>query len=64
MRQQTYLVSDAEVEAAMNFLGRASDLAGREQPIPPSLMRCILEEAAMVRTGIKRAPTEEVGGQR
>jgi hypothetical protein len=41
------LVSDAEVDAAMEFLNRASDLAGRHQPIPRTIMRCGCEQQSL-----------------
>jgi hypothetical protein len=47
------IVSDAEVQAAKAILDRMSALAGREQPVPDTLVRIMLEEAAMVRTGMK-----------
>lgn len=46
------IVSDEEVQAARDILNRMSDLAGREQPIPDTLIRIMLEEAAMVRLGM------------
>lgn len=64
MAKPAPLVSDAEVDAALEFLNRASDLAGRKQPIPRTLMRCILEEAAMERVGMRSrtVPNGERGG--
>jgi hypothetical protein len=51
------LVSDDEVRAAKGVLDRMPALAGREQPVPDTLIRFMLEEAAMVRVGmIKLAP--------
>lgn len=48
------LVSDEEVRAASDALDRLSEAAGRENPVPATFMRFILEEAAMVRTGMKK----------
>jgi hypothetical protein len=47
------IVSDDEVRAAKAVLDRMSALAGRAQPVPEMLIRFMLEEAAMVRTGMK-----------
>lgn len=55
MSEQTYLVSDAEVQAAKDMLDHMSDLAGREQPVPSTLIRVMLEEAAKIRAGMKPA---------
>jgi hypothetical protein len=55
MAEVKKLVSEAEVDAAMEYINRASAFAGRVQPIPRTLMRCILEESAMERTGMRRA---------
>lgn len=48
------LVSDDEVKAAKDVLDQMSAMAGREQPVPDTLIRFMLEEAAMVRTGMKQ----------
>lgn len=56
MERPKPLVSDAEVQAALGILNQMSVLAAREQPVPGTLMRIILEEAAMVRVGMKPAP--------
>lgn len=48
------LVSDDEVKAAKGILDQMSAMAGREQPVPDTLIRFMLEEAAMVRTGMKK----------
>lgn len=50
------LVSDAEVAAAKDILDRMAATAGREQPVPDTLIRIMLEEAAMVRTGMIDPP--------
>jgi hypothetical protein len=46
------LVSDEEVRAAEGMLARLCEAAGREPPIPAVFIRHMLEEAAMVRTGM------------
>lgn len=52
MSEPRPLVSKSEVRAAKDYLDRASKLAGREQPVPDTLIRGMLEEAAMVRVGM------------
>lgn len=49
MANPTPLVSDDEVRAAEEMLQRLSDAAGREQPIPATFIRFMLEEAAKAR---------------
>lgn len=53
-RKPEPLVSDDEVKAAKGILDQMSALAGREQPVPDALIRFMLEEAAMIRTGMKK----------
>lgn len=48
------LVSDDEVRAAKSILDQMSAMANREQPVPDTLIRFMLEEAAMIRTGMKK----------
>ena len=53
------LVSDEEVRAAKVLVDKVADFAGHK-PIPDFIVRFILEEAAMVRTGMKPMPTKTV----
>ena len=50
---QPQLVSDDEVQAAASVLNQMAAVAGRTQPVPDTIVRFMLEEAAMVRTGMK-----------
>jgi hypothetical protein len=54
MAKPASLVSDAELDAAMDTLARISDAAGRSPPIPRSIMRCVLEKAAFARLQMTR----------
>ncbi len=56
MTETRLLVSDAEVKAAKDYLDKASGLAGREQPVPDTIIRGMLEEAAIVRVGMRARP--------
>lgn len=56
MAERKFLVSDGEVRAARIILDKMAALAGREQPVPDSLIRIMLEEAAMVRVGMMPEP--------
>lgn len=49
------LVSDDEVRAAKVLVDKVAEFAGHK-PIPDFIVRFILEEAAMVRTGMKPMP--------
>lgn len=49
------LVSDDEVRAAKVLVDKVAEFAGHK-PIPDFIVRFILEEAAMVRTGMKSMP--------
>lgn len=51
------LVSDDEVRAAKRVLDQMAQMAGRDQPVPDTIVRFMLEEAAMVRVGMKAAPS-------
>lgn len=48
------LVSDDEVRAASGKLERLLDFVGRENPVNDTFIRFMLEEAAMVRAGMKQ----------
>lgn len=50
------IVSDNEVRAAKYVLDDMAEAAGRDQPVPDVLVRFMLEEAAMVRLGMKPPP--------
>lgn len=43
------VITSAEVEAAKSTLDKMADLAGRDQPVPDTLIRVMLEAAAKVR---------------
>jgi hypothetical protein len=51
------LVSDEEVRAAKVLVDKVADFAGHK-PIPDFIVRFILEEAAMVRMGMKPMPVK------
>jgi len=50
------LVSDEEVRAAKVMVDKFAEFAGHK-PVPDFIVRFILEEAAMVRTGMKPMPS-------
>ncbi len=52
------LVSDEEVRAAKVLVDKVAEFAGHK-PIPDFIVRFILEEAAMVRMGMKPMPQRD-----
>jgi hypothetical protein len=52
------LVSDDEVRAAKIMVDKFAEFAGHK-PVPDFIVRFILEEAAMVRAGMKPMPTSQ-----
>lgn len=53
------LVSDEEVRAAKVMVDKFAEFAGHK-PVPDFIVRFILEEAAMVRIGMKPMPSKMV----